>query len=133
MLVAVYGSLRQEGYNHQTIQEANGHLVGQFSSDPLFTMYNLGSYPAVTLNGANSVVFEVYDVLDVATVDNLEGYVGDPTRDYYGRTAIATPWGSAYLYYLNPSDVEGRPIVESGDWIADELARMNNRTMLAGT
>jgi gamma-glutamylcyclotransferase (GGCT)/AIG2-like uncharacterized protein YtfP len=58
--VAVYGSLKKGKYNHPLIE-------GCKKIDDIFikgTLYSLGSYPAITLEGDNYFEAEVYELPD---------------------------------------------------------------------
>lgn len=106
--VFVYGSLKQGYGNHPLI--ATGELLGEHITEPKYTMYSLGSFPAVTLRGDTGISGEVYAVDDetFARLDRLEGY-----PHFYDRTVIDTPHGEAWMYFLERE--EGNE-VEGGVW-----------------
>lgn len=118
MLVAVYGSLRKGLQNH------NRHLgkckyLGQFNTEPLYSMYDLGRFPGVKKEGGTSVIMEVYELNDkkeLNGLDYLEGY--DSSKKYgnfYNRETIDTPYGEAYTYfYMHP--VKDSDLIINGDW-----------------
>lgn len=106
--VFVYGSLKQGYGNHPLIKDSV--LLGECLTKPIYTMYSLGAFPAVVLQGNTSITGEVYEVDDdtFARLDRLEGY-----PDFYDRTMIDTDHGKAWMYFLEREEgVE----VEGGVW-----------------
>ena len=114
-LVAVYGSLRKGLHNHGVL--GNSELLGTFKTEPLFSLYSLGSYPGLKPNGNTSIAMEVYSVDDnvASYIDRLEGYTKDRPATFYDKVEIETPWGNAGLYLYVP-EVYEENLVESGDW-----------------
>jgi len=111
--VAVYGTLRKDMGNHAIMKDAGGKPMGGFWTPPSFTMWDLTWYPAITLEGEHSVYLEVYEVEDLHVLDTLEGY-----PDLYDRKRIPTPWGEAYLYFMETANVpSGAQPVPSGNWM----------------
>jgi len=114
-LIAVYGSLRKEMGNDYILK--NAKYLGEFKTDPIFSLYSLGSYPGLKENGSTSVVMEVYEVdnLTAQRVDSLEGYSADSPATFYDKIPINTPYGEASVYtYVN--NIPQDRLVESGDW-----------------
>ena len=110
--VAVYGTLRKGGVNnHVLTKEAAGKHLGSFWTPPDYHMYDLGAYPAITLNGSHSILLEVYEVMYMGPIDTLEGY-----PDLYLRKAISTPYGPSWVYYMTKEEVNGSPVL-SGNWM----------------
>lgn len=117
LLVAVYGSLRKKHHNHNYYLNNNQtEYLGTDKTEPKFTMYSLGSYPALTLSGTTSIVIEVYRITEdiEKDLDRLEGY-----PNYYSKTVIDTKWGKAKMYVI--PKLSGYPIVNSGDWAKQEV------------
>lgn len=115
ILVAVYGSLRQGLHNHRLLESSN--YLGDFNTEPIYSLYSLGSYPGLKENGNTSVVMEVYEVTEAVArnVDNLEGYTPGGNNTFYDKISIETPWGTASVYtYVN--ELPQSSLVESGDW-----------------
>lgn len=118
-LYAVYGSLRKGLGNHPVLGDSK--LVGECKTPPTFTMFSMfgGGFPGVIKSGNTSIVLEVYEAADARTeqrLDNLEGYRGpNNPRNFYNKELIDTPYGKAYIYYIN-SSTTGLQEVESGDW-----------------
>lgn len=116
-LVAVYGSLRQGLGNHRVIQDDETVYVGEFKTEPVYSLYSLGGFPGLKENGETSVVVEVYEVNDeiASDVDSLEGYSPNRPATFYDKKPIETPWGTASIYtYVN--DISIDRLVEHGDW-----------------
>ena len=66
--------------------------------------------------GEHAVAGEVYEV-DEATLAALDRLEGHPR--FYRRTRIALEDGAAVeTYLLAPEQVEGRPVIDSGNWRA---------------
>lgn len=115
-LVACYGSLRKGLHNHNYHLE-NAEYLGDFKTNPEFTMYSLGSFPGIKMNGDTSLKMEVYRVtkLEGLRIDALEGYSESSYASFYDRITIETPFGPAHTYiYMGNTDHCDK--VESGDW-----------------
>ncbi len=115
ILVAVYGSLRQGLHNHRLLESSN--YLGDFNTEPIYSLHSLGSFPGLKENGNTSVVMEVYEVTEAVArnVDNLEGYTPGGNNTFYDKISIETPWGTASVYtYVN--ELKSSSLVESGDW-----------------
>lgn len=114
-LIAVYGSLRKNMGNDHYLR--NSKYLGEFKTEPIFSLYSLGGFPGLKENGSTSVVVEVYEVDEetAQNVDALEGYKEGRKATFYDKTYIDTPWGKAGIYiYVNP--ISEDRFVESGDW-----------------
>lgn len=119
MKVAVYGTLRKKGHNHSKLTE--GIYLGKYTSEPIYSMYSINNtYPALTLKGNTSIVFEVYEV-DMKTLkelDTLEGYGGHKNKNnHYNRRITVTPYGRAMIYTYNRNITPFNDLVPEGDWI----------------
>lgn len=110
--VFVYGTLLMGEPNHRLL--ASAKFVAQARTDPVFEMRDLGAFPGLLRGGCHAVVGEVYEVdaSTLAAIDHLEGH-----PRFYRRTRIALDDGSLVeTYLLTPEQVEGRPIIVSGNW-----------------
>ena len=110
--VFVYGSLRRGLHNHHFLADAT--LVGDDATEPAFTLYSLGAFPAMVQGGTTSVVGEVYEVdaRTLAALDRLEGH-----PHFYQRVAVTLRSGAEVETYVVPSTtVRGRGVVAGGDW-----------------
>lgn len=119
VLIAVYGSLREGLHNHQLL--VNAKYIGAFTSNPTFSMFDLGSFPAIVNKGNFTVEFEVYAVNkeQAKRVDNLEGFTGKNSDSWYKKGIIETPFGKAFYYYFDKDSNESMKksdLVESGNW-----------------
>lgn len=120
LLVGVYGSLRKDLHNHKVL--GNSKLVGTFQTVPEYTMYDLGSYPGVVVEGNTSIFIEVYEITETTLekLDCLEGYYTfNALNNHYNRRKIESPYGEMYVYYYNNKynyTPEKNKIVTSGDW-----------------
>jgi gamma-glutamylcyclotransferase (GGCT)/AIG2-like uncharacterized protein YtfP len=72
------------------------------------------SPPRFVRGGAHAVAGEVYEV-DALTLARLDALEGHPR--FYRRTRIALEDGTVVeTYLLPPEQVEGRPVIASGNW-----------------
>jgi gamma-glutamylaminecyclotransferase len=114
--VAVYGSLRKGFGNHGRLLGAT--FVGETTTVQSFSMYSLGGFPFVQLNGAEvgPVTVEIYDCNadQLRSLDQLEGYRGDGANNFYNRSEVETGLGTALIYHIEGRG--GQHLVESGDW-----------------
>jgi gamma-glutamylcyclotransferase (GGCT)/AIG2-like uncharacterized protein YtfP len=109
--VFVYGTLLAGEPNHRVLTGAR--LVAKARTEAAFELRDLGPFPGL-VRGAHAVVGEVYEVDEVtlAALDRLEGH-----PRFYRRTRIALDDGSlVQTYLLPPEQVEGRPVIASGNW-----------------
>lgn len=110
--VFVYGTLLAGEPNHRVLTGAR--LVAKARTEAAFELRDLGPFPGLVRGGAHAVVGEVYEV-DEATLAALDRLEGHPR--FYRRTRIALEDGAAVeTYLLAPEQVEGRPVIASGNW-----------------
>lgn len=109
--VFVYGTLKTGHYNNRILQRSNGIFLGEFKTEPEFTMKHLGAFPGVLTEGNTSIQGEVFEVDDLSCLDQLEGY-----PHFYDRVLIDTSYGQAWVYYLPPEPYQDRPDIPSGVW-----------------
>lgn len=115
--VAVYGSLRKGLHNHRLLQGEK--FVGQFETDPLYSLIDLGSFPGLLKDGNTAVLMEVFEVNadKLKKLDSLEGYHGKGENNFYNREKIESPFGELYTYFYNrSSDLIKSKAIENGDW-----------------
>jgi gamma-glutamylcyclotransferase (GGCT)/AIG2-like uncharacterized protein YtfP len=96
--VFVYGTLkRHNGVRGMNLMVDATFISETKSKDPLFDLYDLGSFPAVQPGGTSYIQGEIWeitnDVLDV--LDHIEGY-----PNFYNRQIIETDNGPAWMYYI---------------------------------
>lgn len=121
MYVAVYGSLMKGLHNHDYYLKGKSEYIGQFQTEPKFTLISLKSFPGLLPNGSTSITMEVYDVDDIVLkdLDSLEGYRENSIESsYYIRKKMKTPYGEAYYYEYNikTHSLPKKEIVTSGNW-----------------
>lgn len=97
-IVYVYGTLRPGGKNVRTIKG---------------TMFDLGAFPGVKLEGNNDVVVECITTDKLKALDLYEGFdERHPDTSLYLRV----PFEEGWIYVIN-GPVRGAPVVEDGDWL----------------
>ncbi|WP_141619454.1 gamma-glutamylcyclotransferase [Myxococcus sp. AB036A] len=110
--VFVYGTLLSGEPNHRLLRGAR--LIGPARTQPRFTLYDYGPFPALASRGKHAVEGEVYEVdaLMLAALDRLESH-----PRFYRRTPITLDDVGRVEAYLFPRErLAGRPIIESGCW-----------------
>lgn len=121
MYVAVYGSLRKGHGNYEHLLKEE-KFIGQFETEPLYTLLDLGSFPGLIKNGGTSVVMEVFDIDEkiLKRLDRLEGYYGvNEKKNMYDREKIESPFGIVTIYFYNipiKIKIKDYRIVPGGDW-----------------
>ena len=110
-LIFVYGTLRRGGTNHYMLAEAN--FLGRYETEPRYTMFRLGQFPAVVARGDTPIAGEIYRISDpvFALLDELECY-----PQVFSRQLIKTPAGSTWMYLYNRL-VGTDHVVPHGDWL----------------
>jgi gamma-glutamylcyclotransferase (GGCT)/AIG2-like uncharacterized protein YtfP len=110
MRVFVYGTLKKGFHNAIYLQDTR--FLGKFTTDPVYSMYEFGTYPAVTEPGKTAIKGEIYEisVLQLAAIDRLEWY-----PHYYQRVMIATSFGAAWMYVVSEQLCVGK-LITSGSW-----------------
>ncbi|ATB45924.1 gamma-glutamylcyclotransferase family protein [Corallococcus macrosporus] len=110
--IFVYGTLLSGEPNHRLLRGAR--LIGPARTQPRFSLYDYGPFPALASRGKHAIEGEVYEVdaLMLAALDRLEGH-----PRFYQRTSIALDGaGRAEAYLFPKGRLAGRPIIESGCW-----------------
>lgn len=110
--VFVYGTLLAGEPNHRVLGGAK--LVADARTEPAFELRDLGPFPGLVRGGQHAVLGEVYEV-DAPTLAALDRLEGHPR--FYRRARIALEDGAIVeTYLLTPEQVEGRPVIASGNW-----------------
>lgn len=136
--VAVYGTLRAGGIND--IARLRDGLVITGRTTLTGTLYDMGWYPGLSLQGSQQVLAEVYP-LDKALEQVLDGYEGiwpQDTGEYTKRivtvpvalTGGGTQMMAVLVYEALPAAVAQLPVIEAGDWLAwynTHKAHLQNR------
>lgn len=116
--VLVYGTLRQGGYNHSLMGEAEFLASLKLSG---FTMVSLGSYPAVYLDAqAEEAIYAELYTVDAATfarLDRLEGYPEFYNRSQVEVSLVNGQQVNAWIYHMTKEELSGKEKVKGGDWL----------------
>jgi gamma-glutamylaminecyclotransferase len=114
MMLFVYGSLLSGERHHDHLGASR--LVGPATTEPAYTLVDLGAYPALVAEGATSVSGELYEV-DADVLAALDDFEGHP--DEYRRTPVRLVGGDAAEAYVLPREKasHGR-VIASGSWTA---------------
>jgi gamma-glutamylcyclotransferase (GGCT)/AIG2-like uncharacterized protein YtfP len=103
---------------HLVLELGEGRIQGE--------LYDLGAYPAVTLDGAGVVVGEWVTVTDegLAALDTLEDY-----PRLYDRTMVMDRNGAVkgWVYHMTGRIPDGAPRIDSGNWVTWSRARKEVR------
>ena len=111
MRLFVYGTLRRDEPAHALL--AGAASLGVAATEPAFTLFDMGEYPAIVEGGSTAVLGELYDVDDALLVE-LDRYEDVP--DLYLRVERSVAGKAALIYVLRPEHANGRPAIASGDW-----------------
>lgn len=114
MKVFVYGSLKRGHYNHYLIKDQK--FLREAKTKKEFSLYDLGSFPAMVENGSSSIVGEVYQVDKRAlkVLDRLESH-----PHFYRRKEIQLDNGEKVLTYLLNDEyipASKSKIIKNGKW-----------------
>lgn len=132
--VAVYGTLRAGGVND--IARLRDGIVRTGTATLTGTLHDIGWYPALRLQGSQSVLAEVYpldDALEQA-LDGIEGIWPRNLGEYAKRlldVRVQSPDGRAraltvLVYEALPALVRDMPVIAASDWIAWHGAKMDS-------
>ncbi len=123
ILIGVYDDYREKGCLNGVLNKINCKLIGSYSTEPIYAMYDLedeGLNCAIQINGNNSIKVEVWEVNEII-LDRIErsyNYYSD-FEDYpqdYEKETILSPFGDILMYFIN--DIKSKDkLVISGDWI----------------
>ena len=115
-LVAVCGTLKQNGSNHGLLGDSPLKCVGY--TLPKYKLLSMGSYPGA-ISGDDSLVVEVYEVTDnvLARLDQLEGHptfyerLLVPVYQLLEKSSIGVPIAEAWMYTIShlASNYSDRP------------------------
>ena len=109
IIVCVYGTLKMHQSNHILLRGAKSLGVHEFKG----TMYSLGMFPAVALEGEYKLRGELYEI-DQGILTRLDGLEGYP--DFYDRVLIPTKFGPAWVYVMEAEKLKDYKILNRGYW-----------------
>ena len=117
--VFVYGTLRCGDDNDITRLKPEPVFVG--SAVITGTLYDLGAYPGIRLDGEGLVQGEVYAIAPELEVqlDEIEELYPQQRDEYFKRivpVAVQERTFACIVYEINPKYVVGRAILPGGDW-----------------
>lgn len=113
--VFVYGSLKKGCSNSQVMDAAGGTLVDAAWLHGA-SLYNLGYYPGLKIEGDGTVQGEVYLVSrdGLRRLDRLEGH---PNFYHRVEVEVRSAHGARKVWvYTFPHEVEPRQRIEDGIW-----------------
>ncbi len=119
--VFVYGSLMRGLHNNRVLHRGLARFIATDRTRRSFSLYDLGSFPAMVTGGKVSVVGEVWEVSSetLADLDRLEGHPA-----FYTRTKITLASGRrAHAYVMPAQQIAKRLLVSDGDWQAHLASR----------
>lgn len=124
--VFVYGTLRAGGSNDIRRYLPAPIRVGVATVPG--TLYDLGPYPGLRLEGGHPVAGEVYAVAPAVEreLDCLEEVREDDSGEYLRREIDVVVAGRALrclVYEIQADRVRGRPVIAAGDWLAHLVSR----------
>jgi gamma-glutamylcyclotransferase (GGCT)/AIG2-like uncharacterized protein YtfP len=114
--VFVYGTLKSGGAIRGLDGQPGAELLGDaVTTDSSYTLFDLGSFPAVGLKGNNKIKGEVWEIDEeiFASLDRIEGY-----PDFYNRKQVETNKGTVWMYYI--------PGIEEEHHIYRDIAKIDN-------
>src|SRR5918993_52972 len=114
-LVFVYGTLRRGGAGAMSVRFPGAKFIAD--AKVRGSLYDLGAYPGLLLDEANSLVTgEVYEV-DDETLDKLDEF---EAASHYLRKQVEIPLGAqkrmCWVYEPDPEFYSLRTLITSGNW-----------------
>jgi len=118
--VFVYGTLRRGQANDINRLMPPPCYVGMATVDGV--LHDLGPNPGLRLGGQGRVLGEVYAIAPglERLLDEIEEIFSQQKDEYFKREQCVTVDGrplACLVYEINPRYAEGRPVIESGDWV----------------
>lgn len=118
--VFVYGTLRKR--QERDINRLLPAPVFVGNSQVKGSLYNLGSYPGLRLGGENWVQGEVYQITPELErlLDEIEEVSPQQTGEYVKREVVLQCAGldlTCLVYEVAQPRVQGKSLIESGDWV----------------
>ena len=124
--VAVYGTLRAGGVNDIARLDPDILCLGHTTLSG--SLYDLGWYPGLRLQGSQAVLAEVYPIDDALeqALDGIEG-IWPRNMGEYAKRLLTLPVRlhggvvqdmELLVYEALPPTVQGRPGIAASDWLA---------------
>ena len=92
--------------------------LGSKSEKITAKMYNIGEFPAITLE-KGEVSGEIHQIKNehksLQTLDNIEGFYGYQNLSLYYRILINSSQGICWTYVWN-GETNSYPVIKSGNW-----------------
>lgn len=123
ILIGVYDDYRHGGCLNGVLNKASCKLIGSYSTEPDYSMYDLGDKSlncGVKVDGNNSIKVEVWEISE-SYLDKIErsyNYYSD-FEEYpqdYSKKEVLSPFGKISMYFINEIKSEDKLVI-SGDWI----------------
>ena len=122
-LIGFYDDYRKEGTLNSSLDKAHCKLIGSYSTEPIYNMYDVDGdamFCVVETNGNTSVKIEVWEI-DETTLDLIEkNYSYYPQfEEYpqdYKKVDILSPFGEIVMYFTSIFQRKENLIID-GDWI----------------
>ena len=122
ILIGLYDDYRKDGCLNGVLNAASCKLIGSYSTEPIYTMYNVDKDEScvVATDGNNSIKIEVWEASE-SYLDKIEktyGYYSD-FEEYpqdYKKETVLSPFGEIIMYFTNIEQLQ-KNIIVSGDWI----------------
>jgi len=116
--VFVYGTLKSGYRNHYLLEAYDAVKVS--TKEIVYSLRDLGAYPAVFLNGKHCIKGELFTDVSDATMRNIDQLEGYPI--FYNKKWIELSNGEfAWMYYL-PDDSEYQHCEKmvDGEWLENK-------------
>ena len=133
--VFVYGSLRS-GFHHPAYEYISRYFTLEAEAKVKGRLYDMGEYPAaVATDDPVFIIGELYRINHhdefawaIAQLDDYEGINTEPGETAFYKRELVTVYLTgkitpAWIYWFN-GDVNGKPLIESGD-VLQYIAQKN--------
>jgi gamma-glutamylcyclotransferase (GGCT)/AIG2-like uncharacterized protein YtfP len=111
--VFTYGTLRKGCSRNYVLKDSS--FLGEATTAAKYSLYSLGSFPALTVDGKTSVLGELYEVSD-EVLDLLDRIEGHP--NFYTRSMVEISNGEEVYAYFLDGEFDNCSFIESGDWVS---------------
>ncbi len=133
-------SATRHAFVYGTLRRGDDNDINRLQPTPVFVgearikgrMYHLGRYPGVLLGGPHDVAGEVYAISAELerVLDEIEELYPQQTNEYFKREIAVDVAGRqlrCIVYEINPSVVQGKPLIASGDWVRDRFMPLDEK------